>query len=165
MHSFWFCYLIPCCLTLKWAFFIMPITWFHWSTQRALECLSQWQIPSWDTIHFALPLQLISLLLHSQVLLQLSILQSRNTLSWHSSRLVLTHYWLFFSRSFWSWWCKPCDEDSGSFSPQCLNHFPVARSLLMEGINISKAPGIPWVCYFGLLWKWQLTFKKCKAQG
>lgn len=127
---------------------------------------SQRQIPSCDTIHFALPLQLISLLLHSKVLLQLSILQSRSTLSWHSLRLLLTHYWLFFSYTISKLdGVNQCDKDSGLFSPWCLNHFPVARSLLMEGINISRAPGICWVCYFGILWKWQLTFTKSKAQG
>lgn len=71
-----------------------------------------------DTIHLVLPLQLISLWLNSKVLLQLSILQSRSTLSWHSPRLVLTRYWLFFAHTISEVdGVNQRDKDSGPFSP------------------------------------------------
>lgn len=147
------------------AFFILHIIWSHWRTQRALECHSQWQIPSGDAIHFASPLQLISLLcIRTSPSTQPFAAQGCFVLAFSEAGLN-TLLIILPSRNFWSWWRNQRDKDSGPFLPQCLNHFLVARSLLMEGLNIPKAPGICWVGYFGLLWKWQLTFKKHKDRA
>lgn len=114
--------------------------WWRWRTQRALECHSQWHIPSADTIHFASPLQLISLLCVPTSWAQHSAAQGCFVLAFLEAGLN-TLLIIFLSHNFWGWWCNQCDKDSGAFPPQGLNHFLVARSPLMEGLNIPKAPG------------------------
>lgn len=101
------------------AFVISFMMGFLRSTLRTPECHPQWQIPPWDTTHFVLSHKLISLVLYSKVLLQLSISPSRSTLSWHSYlRLFLIHYWLFVSLPISEVdGVNQCDKDSGPFSP------------------------------------------------
>lgn len=139
MCSFLCCYLILCCLTGS---IFHPV--YYMVTLKDAE--SPWvPFPMTNSIlrynSFASPLQLISLLcIQTSPSTQHFAAQGSFVLAFLEAGLN-TLLIILLSHNFWSWWCNQCDKDSGSLLPQCLNHFHVARSLLMEGLNIPKAPG------------------------